>query len=385
MYFNDIIGHQHIKKQLLTSIRKGRIPHAQLFVAPQGAGALPMALAYAKQLLCFSDNKGNWIENKAAGLKFNRLVHPDLHFAFPVATTDKIKKHPVSDNFITIWREFVLENPYRNIFDWMQCLGVEKKQGQIGVDEAQLILKKLNLKAYEGQFKVMIIWMAERMNNAAANKLLKLIEEPPKNTVILLITESEDQILNTILSRCQIIRFLPLPEAIISKNLQSKFNISTQESQQLAIQAQGNWNKACQLMASDSDDTVFETWFITWVRAAFKAKGNPNIINELIDWSNNIATAGRETQKQFLNYCLEFFRQAMLKNYQANELVYLQPKTNNFSLNNFAPFVNASNILSISNILEAAIFHIERNANAKIVLLNLSIELTRFLHQKEVV
>jgi len=226
MHFEDIIGHQNIKKQLLASIRKGRIPHAQLFIASQGSGALSMALAYAKQLLCFSDQNGEWVENKTSSLKFDKLVHPDLHFAFPVTTTDKIKKHPVSDNFIATWRQFVLENPYRNVFEWMQCLGVEKKQGQIGVDEAQLILKKLNLKAYEGQFKVMLIWMVEKMNNAAANKLLKLIEEPPKNTVIILIAESEDQILNTILSRCQIIKFLPIPEAIISKNLQTKFKKS---------------------------------------------------------------------------------------------------------------------------------------------------------------
>jgi len=383
MYFDNVIGHQHIKNQLLTSVRKGRIPHAQLFVAPQGTGALPMALAYSKLLLCYSDNNGNWIENKTSSLKFDKLVHPDLHFVFPVTTTEKIKTHPISDMFIETWREFVLKNPYQNIFDWMQLLGVEKKQGQIGVDEAQVILKKLNLKAFEGQYKVMIIWMAEKMNNSAANKLLKLIEEPPKNTVILLIAESEDKILNTILSRCQIVRFLPLPEDIISKKLQLNYNVLTQDANQIAIQAQGDWNKACQLLNSDSDDLIFESWFITWVRAAFKAKGNPNIIIELINWSNKIAMTGRETQKHFLNYCLTFFRQAMLKNYQANELVYLQPKTKGFSLTKFAPFINASNILEIYNALEKAIFHIERNANAKIVLLNLSIELTRFLHKKE--
>ena len=385
MHFFDTIGQQHIKKQLFAGISKGRIPHAQLFVAPQGAGALAMALAYARQLLCFSNKNGAWVENKTASLKFDKLVHPDLHFAFPVATTDKIKKHPVSDFFIKEWRQFVLENPYRNVFDWMQFLGVEKKQGQIGVDEAQLILKKLNLKAYEGQFKVMIIWMAEKMNNATANKLLKLIEEPPKNTVILLIAESEDQILKTILSRCQIVKFLPIPEAIICEYLQKNNDITTQEAHQIAIQAQGDWNKACQLIASNSEDYRFEEWFIVWVRAAFKAKVNAGVIAQLIAWSDNIATTGRETQKQFLNYCLTFFRQALLKNYQTEELVYLQPKTGNFSIQNFAPFVNASNILDIFKAIESSIYHIERNANAKIVLLDLSIKLTRFLHQKEVV
>lgn len=383
MYFDEIIGHQHLKKQLLKSLRRGRVPHAQLFVAPSGTGALPLALAYAHQLLCFSEIDGEWIENKTASLKFDKLIHPDLHFAFPVAITEKVKTKPVSDLFIEEWRQFVLENPYRNLFEWIQYLGVEKKQGQIGVDDAQNIIKKLSLKAYEGQFKVLIIWMVEKMNNSASNKLLKLIEEPPKNTVLLLITENEDQLLKTILSRCQILRFLPLPEAVISEALQSKFTKSPQEAHQIAVQAQGSWNKACQLLTLDSNDEIFEKWFITWVRAAFKAKGNASVIAELIDWSNNISGTGRETQKEFLDYCLSFFRQALMQNYNAESLVYLQPKTNGFTLQKFAPFVNASNISEITEAIETALYHIERNANAKIVLLDLSIKLTRFLHQNE--
>ena len=382
MYFDEIIGHEHLKKQLLESLRNGRVPHAQLFVAPSGSGALPLALAYARQLLCFFEKEGVWIENPTASLKFSKLAHPDLHFAFPVATTEKVKKNPVSDLFMDEWRQFLSENPYRNLFEWIQYLGVEKKQGQIGVEEAQIILKKLSLKAYEGQFKVLIIWMAEKMNNATANKLLKLIEEPPKNTVLLLIAENEDQLLKTILSRCQILRFLPLPEAVIDNALQTKFHKTPQEAHQIAVQAQGSWNKACQLATLDAQDEGFEQWFVTWVRAAFKAKGNATVIAELIDWSATIAATGRETQKQFLDYCLAFFRQALLQNYKAESLVYLQPTTANFSIKKFAPFVNQSNILEIAEAIETAQFHIERNANAKIVLLDLSIKLTRFLHQK---
>ncbi|MCF6212987.1 MAG: DNA polymerase III subunit delta' [Flavobacteriaceae bacterium] len=384
MHFDSIIGHQHIKKHLLSSLKKGRIPHAQLFVAPQGTGALPMALAYAKQLLCFSDKNGAWTENPSASLKFDKLVHPDLHFAFPVTTTDKVKSKPISDLFIDEWRQFVLENPYRNVFEWLHFLGVEKKQGQIGVDEAHSILKKISLKAYEGQFKVLIVWMAEKMNTSAANKLLKLIEEPPKNTVLILITENEDLLLKTITSRCQTLRFLALPETIISKALQDSFAKSAQEAHQIAVQAQGNWNKACQLVSQDSKDNVFEDWFILWIRSAFKAKGNAAVINDLIAWSTAIASAGRETQKQFLDYCLSFFRQALLQNYKSDALVYLQPKTANFSLKKFAPFVNHANILGIVKAIETASYHIERNGNAKIILLDLSIQLTRLLHQKEV-
>lgn len=378
MQFDTIIGHPHLKKYLKETLSKGRIPHAQLFVAPQGSGALPMAIAYAQQLLC--SNNGE--DNTSCLLKFSKLAHPDLHFAFPVVTTENVKTKPVSDLFLEDWRQFLLENPYRSLFDWLQYLGVENKQGQMGVAEAEAIIKKLILKPFEGQFKVMIIWMAEKMNASAANKLLKIIEEPPKNTVLILITENEDQVLKTIQSRCQVLRFLPLSETVISENLQSKFDTPPHDAHNIAIQAQGSWSKACQLLNQDTKDDQFEEWFITWIRTAFKAKGNAAVINDLIEWSATIAASGRETQKQFLSYCLSFFRQALLQNYNTEALVYLEPKTPNFSLDKFAPFVNNANILDITKALETTIYHIERNANAKIVLLDLSIKLTRLLHQK---
>ena len=382
MYFDTIIGQQHLKKHLKETLLKGRIPHAQLFVAPQGAGGLPMAIAYAQQLLCFKYIEGELVENLSCTLKFSKLVHPDLHFTFPVTTTENIKKDPISDKFLAEWRQFVLENPYRNLFDWLQYLGVENKQGLIGVAEAENIIKKLSLKPYESNFKVLIIWMAEKMNPSAANKLLKILEEPPKNTVLLLIAENEELLLKTIVSRCQVIRFLPLTETDISEALQSQFKITQQEASQIAVQAQGSWNNACQLLNQDTKDSQFEEWFIRWIRTAFKAKGNKAVINDLIDWSTTIAASGRETQKQFLNYCLSFFRQALLQNYNIEDLVYLEPKTVGFSHKKFAPFVNNANILGITKAIETSIYHIERNANAKIVLLDLSIKLTRLLHQR---
>ena len=381
MPFDTVIGHENIKKHLDKSVLNGRVPHAQLFVAPQGVGALPMAIAYAQKLLCFNGDT----ENKACSLKFSKLTHPDLHFVFPVTTTDKVKKNPTSDNFLNEWRAFVLENPYRNVFDWLQFLGVENKQGSIGVADADKVLKKLSLKPYESPFKVMIIWMAEKMPSQTANKLLKIIEEPPKNTVLILITENEGLLLKTIVSRCQIIRFLPLTEAQISTQLQEKTTLSAQEANNIALQAQGSWNKACKLAEQDTNELLFEAWLITWVRTAFKAKGNPRVINDLIVWSTTIAASGRETQKQFLNYCLMFFRQALLLNYSVPELVYLKTSTANFSLEKFAPFINGANVLEIVKSIETATYHIERNANAKIVLLDLSIKLTRLLHQKEAV
>ena len=378
MLFNQIIGQEHIKNHLQTSAKNGRIPHAQLFVGKEGSGTLPVAIAYAQFLLShFSDNP------TASELKVAKLQHPDLHFAFPVTTNDSVKKHPVSNLFLNEWRDFVSKQPYGGLFNWLQSIGVENKQGMIGVDEALEVVKKLQLKSYEGGFKVMIIWMAEKMNIAASNKLLKLIEEPPAKTIFLLITENEDQIITTIKSRCQALHFPVLSEQDIANELLIKEKCSESDALKIATQAEGNYNKAVHLLHQDANDLIFEQWFIAWIRTAFKAKGNAAVIQELVVWSETIAKTGRETQKQFLDYCLQFFRQALLLNYKSPELVFLETQTPKFNLQNFAPFVHSENILAIEKELNDALYHIERNGNPKIILLDLSMKLTRFLHKKE--
>lgn len=381
MRFSEILGLQHIKKHLTKSVDNGRVPHAQLFVGPEGSGTLAVAIAYAQYLLCGNVNGENTEGNEACNLKFNNFSHPDLHFAFPVTTNDKVKRHPVSSHFLEEWRQLLKEQPYGNLFDWYKLLGVDNKQGQIGVDEAQDIVKSLSLKSYEGGYKIMLIWMAEKMNTSAANKLLKLIEEPPNKTVFLLIAEEEEKIINTIRSRCQVLHFPPLAEDDIKNGLIKQYDLTDAVATKIAHQANGNYNKACDLVYQDSEDIQFEEWFVYWVRAAFKAKGNKAAIHDLISWSEKIAKTGRETQKQFLNFCLDFFRQALLLNYGATDLVYF--KTHSFDLSKFAPFVHNNNILDISNELQDAIYHIERNGNSKIVLTDLSIKLTRLLHAKQ--
>jgi DNA polymerase-3 subunit delta' len=382
MLFSEVLGQKHIKNHLTTSVDRGRIPHAQLFVGPEGSGTLPMALAYAQYILCANSNGENNGGNAACNLKFKNISHPDVHFAFPVTTSDKVKSKPVSNFYLEEWRQLLDQQPYGNLFDWYKLLGVDNKQGQIGVEEALQIVKSLSLKSYEGGYKVMLIWMAEKMNTAAANKLLKLIEEPPEKTIFILITEDEEQIINTIRSRCQVLHFPPLAETVIAEALIKNYHIETSVATKIAHQANGNYNKACDLIYQDSEDIQFEKWFILWVRSAFKAKGNKGAIHDLISWSEEIAKTGRETQKKFLKFCLNYFRQALLLNYKANELVYLEPKSENFKLENFAPFVHDSNILEISDELQNAIYHIERNGNSKIILTDLSIKLTRLLHKK---
>ena len=377
MLFNQIIGQEHIKKHLKVSAENGRIPHAQLFVGKEGSGTLPMAIAYAQFLLCnFSDNAD------VCNLKCDKLQHPDLHFAYPVTSNENVKKHPVSSLFLQDWRTFIETQPYGSLFNWLQHIGVENKQGIIGVDEAEEVVKKLKLKSFEGGFKVMIIWMAEKMNISAANKLLKLIEEPPEKTVFILITESEEQIINTIKSRCQALHFPALSEQDISNTLVVDHQVSDNDAAKIAHQAEGNFNKALHLLQNDSSDIIFEQWFVSWIRTAFKAKGNAAVVQQLIEWSDTIAKTGRETQKRFLDYCLQFFRQALLLNYKSDNLVFMETKTG-FDLSKFAPFVHAGNILEIEKELNDAIYHIERNGNAKIILLDLSMKLTRFLHKKE--
>lgn len=384
MDFSDVIGNQHLKNHLSKTVENGRIPHAQLFCGINGSGLLPMAIAYASELLCQQFEKGT-AEYTQGKNKVSRLIHPDLHFVYPVNTNEDVKKNAISDNYAEAWRNFVLKNPYASLFEWLQSIGIEKKQGNISKFEAEQISKKLSLKSYEGGYKVMIIWMAENMNIECSNKILKLIEEPSPKTVLLLLTENEGQILTTIRSRCQKLTFPLLSEADIAQGLMENLKTEENVAHQVSKRARGDYNKAIQLLEESGEDGIFERWFISWVRTAFRAKGNKGAINNLLDWSDELASQGRETQKKFLSFCIEVFRQALLKNYQADGIVFFEAKDKSFSLPKFSPFVHQNNIFEITSALEDASYHIERNGNGKIIFTDLSIKLTRLIHTKETV
>lgn len=384
MDFSEIIGQKHLKAHLLKTIENGRVPHAQLFVGGSGSGLLPLAIAYACQLLCNQYVKES-TDYDLCMRKVAKLSHPDLHFVYPVNTNDEVKKNPVSSLFSEEWRKFVLENPYGSLFDWFQHLGIENKQGNISVKEAEEISKRLSLKAYEGGHKIMIIWMADKMNTECANKILKIVEEPPDKTVLLLLTENEEHILTTIRSRCQKLHLPRLAEEEIASVLFEKHAMSRNIAKKISRQAHGDYNKALQLMHQDGDDIIFEKWFVSWVRTAFKAKGNKKAINDLLEWSDHIAGQGRETQKKFLSFCIEVFRQGLLKNYKADALLFFEANDPTFSIEKFAPFVHQNNIFEIIDALDDASYHIERNGNAKIIFTDLSIQLTRLIHKPELV
>tara|TARA_R110002072_G_scaffold22615_1_gene79394 strand:- start:227504 stop:228658 length:1155 start_codon:yes stop_codon:yes gene_type:complete len=383
MDFSEVIGQKHLKAHLIKTVENGRIPHAQMFVGSTGSGILPMAIAYAQEILC-SNYQKDTPEYNSCKNKITKLMHPDVHFVYPVNTNDEVKKNAVSSNFTGAWREFVVNNPYGSLFDWLQSLGIENKQGNISVNEAQDILKTLSLKSYEGGYKVMVIWMAEKMNTECANKILKLVEEPPEKTLLLLLTENEEQIISTIRSRCQKLVFPLLSEEDISKNLIEKHQIEPKTAKKTSRLANGDLNKALHILENNSDDLVFEQWFVSWVRSAFKAKGNKKSINDLLDWSDTLAGQGRETQKKFIVYCIEVFRQSLLKNYKAEPLLFFEATDTKFSLEKFAPFIHQNNIYEITEALEDAAYHIERNGNAKIIFTDLSIKLTRLIHRPEV-
>ena len=382
MDFSEVVGLDYIKNHLQTTLHNGRIAHAQLFVGQAGAGLLPIALAYAKEILC-----SQYESKSEAYLRCEKNVaqfsHPDLHFVYPVNTNETIKKAAVSDSYTEEWRAFLKKNPYGSWSQWFHHLGIENKQGNISVKEAEEISKKLALKSYEGGYKVMIIWMAEKMNTECANKILKLVEEPTEKTVMLLLTEKEEQIIDTIHSRCQTLHLPLLSEEAIKTALIQKKGVFEKEAQKISRQSRGDFNKALQILENANEDSVFQEWFILWVRTAFKAKGNKKAIQELLLWSDLMAEKGRETQKNFLNYCEEIFRQALLKNYQVDSLLFFEVNDPKFSIEKFAPFVHQNNIFEIIEALEDASFHIERNGNAKIIFTDLSIQLTKLIHKKE--
>ncbi|MDR1876876.1 MAG: DNA polymerase III subunit delta' [Flavobacteriaceae bacterium] len=375
MKWGEIIGQDLLKKQLQDSINENRISHAQLFVGKAGYGTLALALAYASEVI--GGNSDNSYKQIA------QLQHPDLHFSFPAVNNSADKLEAVSSNYMKQFREFVIEDPYRNSNQWYEFLQGEKKQGFISVKEMEHIIEKLNLKSFEGGFKVQIIWMAETMRTEAANKLLKILEEPPAKTLFLLLAEDDKKMLSTILSRCQRVNVNRIEDEKIVESLQSKFSIDEKQAVKIAKRAEGDWNLACILIKNATVQEEFEQCFIRWNRAAVMAPKKPNSLREIVDWSLEISNWGREKQKNFLQFCAETFRQALLENYQTKELVNNPLTYENFRWANFSHFVHGNNIEDILEEINTAFFHIERNGNARIIFLDMGIKLTRFLARKK--
>ncbi|AZA77382.1 DNA polymerase III subunit delta' [Chryseobacterium sp. G0186] len=370
MNWDNIAGQENLKKLLRESIAENRVSHAQLFVGKEGYGTLPMVLAYAKEIL----KK----ENEHAASKVEHLNHLDLHFSFPVFTDNK---NSLSKNKFEEFREMILASPYASYDDWTAFLESENKQLFISADEIDDQNQKFSLKSFEGGTKMLIVWRADKMNVAASNKFLKFLEEPPAKTIILLTAESTNDILPTILSRTQIVEVPRINDEDLESYLKKSFSVSEEKVREIVHEAQGNLNDAIKLLNSGDKSNEFEKLFVQWVRDAFMVKKKPEYLRSIILWAREIAGWNREKQKNFLNYCSEIFRLALLQNYQSENLVYKKIDANGFNWAGFSKFISGANIENILEEINAADLHLTRNGNPKIVWTDLGIKLSRYIHK----
>ncbi|MDQ1802640.1 ATP-binding protein [Chryseobacterium sp. PTM-20240506] len=370
MNWENIAGQDNLKKLLKDSIAENRVSHAQLFIGKEGYGTFPLALAYAKEIL-----QG---ENEHAASKVEHLNHLDLHFSFPVYTDNK---NSLSKNKFEDFREMILAFPYASYDDWTAFLDSENKQLFISADEIDDQNQKFSLKSFEGGTKILIVWRADKMNVAASNKFLKFLEEPPAKTIILLTAENSNDILPTILSRTQIVEVPRLNDTDIATYLRNNFSVSDEQSREIVHEAQGNLNDAVKLLKSGNKNEEFERLFIQWVRDAFQVKKRPEFLKNIILWAREIAGWNREKQKNFLNYCSEIFRLALLQNYQSEDLVYKKINANGFNWAGFSKFISGANIENILEEVSTADLHLTRNGNPKIIWTDLGIKLSRYIHK----
>ena len=385
MLFAQIIGQEETKRQLRRSVREGRIPHAQLFTGISGIGKLQLALAYAQYLNCPHRTDEDSCGQCPTCLQFEKLQHPDLHFVFPIVGSDE-----TCDNFLEPWRKIILEQHYFDLDDWHQALGVETKQSMIYEKESGEILRKLSLKPYGDGYKVMIIWQPEKMNTTTANKLLKLLEEPPVQTVFLLVSEHPEQLLTTIQSRVQTIPVPRLETETIAQALQQN-GIPASKATDIARIANGSYLAALK-KADESEENTRELHdFIELFRDAYTVGviSDPQkkfeSLKKLRQWSLDMADSkvGRERQKHFLQYAQQQVRENYIRNVGQPDLNYQMEAERAFS-DKFAPFIHNGNVEAIMNQLDLAERQIEQNGNAKVIFFDLCLQMIVLIKKPKV-
>ena len=376
MRFSDIIGQETEKRQLRQAVSEGRIPHAQLFVGPAGVGKLALALAYAQYISCPNRDEHDSCGTCPTCLQFSKLQHPDLHFVFPIIKGDE---GDVCDAFADKWRGLLTEQRYFDIDDWYRILGAETKQGMIYEKESAEIMRKLSLKSFSGGYKIMIIWQPEKMNVTCANKILKLLEEPPTKTLFLLVSEHPEQLLSTILSRVQEVRVPRLGEADIAAGLQTVYSwLSDQEAKTVAHMANGSYLAALKIMSESEDSKSYFDDFVALMRNAWLVgqKKDYSALLKLRQWSNDMADSkvGREKQKAFLQYAQRQIRENYIYNFHCVDMNYQTEAESQFS-SKFAPFIHDSNVEKMMNELGKAEQQIAQNGNAKIIFFDLCLQM----------
>ena len=376
MMFKEIIGQEEVKRKLLKLVQDDRTPHALMLFGPEGNGKLALAVAMAQYLSC-NDRK----EEDSCGvcpscIKFGKLVHPDLHFVVPVLKTGNMTAPPVSDDYAEVWRETLLKDSYLTENQWYESLGAENKQGIINVKESENIIRKLGFKPYESEYRMVIIWLPEKMNQPAANKLLKLIEEPPEKTVILMVSEHTDRILPTILSRTQLFHVPPFSDTDIRSGLMLQDPTDHQLVEDAVSRANGNMSTAMQTLRQDEIESRHFDLFTQLMRLCYARD-----ILRINEWVESVAGMGRERQKQLIDYSLSLLRENFILHLEHETLNYMSAREADFS-NKFSTFIHEGNVHALAEDFTLAGNHIEANGNPRIILMDLSIGVIRRLMQK---
>ena len=376
MQFNDVVGHAPLKERLLRAVGDGRVPHAQLFVGARGTGNLALALAYVQYLMCTNRTELDSCGECPACRKAAKLVHPDIHLVFPVGATERAETEGAerddrASDILAHWRQAVLENPYLGEAEWYGVLDMKNKQGMISTVTASEVIKTLSYKPYEGAYKVMLIWLPERMHVAAANKLLKIVEEPPERTVFVMVSENPSLLLKTITSRTQQVMVPPIDAASIAAALEQRHGLPAAHAADISRMASGSFSRALAL-AETQDGELFER-YVQLMRSCYA-----NRYLDLLAWAEDAARMGREEVKRFVAYAIDLTRNCLMLNLGLPELSFMAGQEQQFG-NKFAPFITQQNVFRIVGELSRLNEHIAQNANAGIVFTDFVLKLSQHI------
>lgn len=372
MLFRDIVGQEEVVRRLTRQVSEGRLPHALMLCGPEGSGKLPVALVLARYLLCESPENGEPCGHCHSCRMTENWAHPDLHFSFPLIK-GKSSEQPISDDRLAEWREQLSRTPYFTPNDWLADLHAENQQLQFYVSESDALQRKLSLKSSQGSYRVVLIWLPEKMPPATANKLLKLIEEPPAKTHFLMVSQEPDAVLGTIISRTQRIAVPALSEEVIARALTERHGLSGTTAQNLAHIAQGSYTRALELIEEDSNRREYFDLFVQFMRLCYMRN-----IKELRQWTEQVSGMGRERQKHMLDYCQRLVRENFIYNFRCDKLNYMTEQEEQFA-RNFARFINERNVIPIMEELTACRNDIEQNVSPKMVFFDLAIKIILLL------
>jgi len=375
MLFSQIPGLDEVKSTLINSVTNSHVAHAQLFAGAEGSAALPMAMAYATYVNCLDRKETDACGQCSSCVKFNKLIHPDLHVVYPVTTNKKVTKDASSELFFTEWREAFLSNPFITFGDWLDTLDAENKQLIINVEESRNIIKKISLKSFEAEYKVVIIWLPEMMRHEAANGLLKVLEEPPVKTLFLLVTAQQEKLLTTIISRTQRIQVRLFEDSEIKKYLIEEKGISEAQAKRVTYLADGNMREAIRLLSEEDQD--HESKIRDWLRACYGSK-----LQDMIKWSEEFSTLSRELQKSLLQYGLSILRDSLMYKTVGEDLLRVDETSQDDMVQKFSNVIDYSKVARMSHVLNEAHAQIERNINSKMVFMDTSFQLTQIFKSK---